>query len=188
MKKIYNVTLFCGLLFAASVCFAQSESELEKGVGFYDGGEYQKAVDVLQKVVEADEKDRKAWLYLGMSEANLKNKSNAVKAFKRAFKIRKEADAEETTGADQTRTKIIYKPRAEYPQAARNNMTQGTIKLAVEFGADGKIKEVFAFQTLPDGLTEICVEAARRIRFEPARKDGKPYSTIAIVTYEFTIY
>jgi tetratricopeptide (TPR) repeat protein len=188
MKKIYNITLFFGLLFAASVCFAQGESEFAKGVGFYEKGEYQNAVDVLQKVVETDAKDRKAWLYLGMSEAKLKNKANAVKAFKKALKIYKE-DAEETpVAAGQTRTKIISKPRAEYTETARRNMTTGTIRLAVEFGADGKIKEVFPFQTLPDGLTQNCVEAAWKIRFEPGKKDGKPYSTIAIVTYDFMIY
>jgi tetratricopeptide (TPR) repeat protein len=187
MKKLYRGALFFGLLFSASVCFAQSESELEKGVGFYEKGDYQKAVETLQKLVETDENDRKAWLYLGMSEAKLKNKSNAVKAFKKAFKIRKD-DAEETSDAAQTKTKTISKPRAEYTESARNNMTQGTIKLAVEFGADGKIKEVFAFQTLPDGLTETCVKAAWGIKFEPGKKDGKPYSTIAIVTYDFRIY
>ena len=190
MKKLSIGTLFLVFLSAAGVCFAQEgESALVKGVGLYEKGEYQQAVSVLQKVVETDEQDKKAWLYLGMSEAKLKNRSNAVKAFKKAFKISKEgAGAEETSAAGQTKTKIISKPRAQYPQAARDNLTQGEIRLAVEFGADGKIKEVFAFQTLPDGLTEICVEAARKIKFQPGTKDGKPYSTIAIVTYDFRIY
>jgi tetratricopeptide (TPR) repeat protein len=188
MKKLYRSALFLLLLFAASVCFAQEGgSDFEKGVGLYEKGEYQKAVETLQKVVETHEKDRKAWLYLGMSEAKLKNKSNAVKAFKKALKVYQE-DAEEAANAAQTKTNIISKPRAEYTESARRNQTQGTIRLAVEFSADGKIKEIFAFQTLPDGLTEACIEAARRIRFEPGKKDGKPFSTIAIVTYDFRIY
>jgi outer membrane biosynthesis protein TonB len=191
MKTLYKITILLSLLLAAGVCFAQAgESEFEKGVGFYEGGEYQKAVEVLQKLVETDGNNQKAWLYLGMSEAKLKNKSSAVKAFKKAFKVKKdESETEATTaGAAQTGTKIISKPRAVYPEAARQNMTQGTVKLAVEFGADGKIKEVYPFQTLPDGLTEICVEAARKIKFQPGTKNGQPYSTITIVTYEFRIY
>ncbi len=184
MKTLYKVTLFCALLFSASAVFAQ-ESEREKGFAFYDKGEYQKAVETLQKVVEANEKDRKAWLYLGMSQFKSPGKSKPAKAFKAADKI---SEPEMQADATKTKLKIISKPRANYTDAARQNQTQGTIKLAVEFGADGVVKQVFAFQTLPYGLTESCVEAAKGIKFDPATKDGKPYSTITILNYSFTIY
>ena len=187
MKRIYNITAFFVLLLAASVWFGQEASELEKGVGAYDQGNYQEAADVLQKLVAADAKNREAWLYLGMSRARLKNKSEAVKAFKKAKKI-SDGEGDTDTDATGTKVKIISKPRAQYTDAARQNLTQGTIVLAVEFGADGKIKEVFTVQGLPNGLTENCVAAAKRIRFDPAVKNGKPYSTIKFVTYSFTIY
>jgi tetratricopeptide (TPR) repeat protein len=183
MKKLYNITLFFVLLFSASAVFAQSE--LENGIESYNQGEYQKASETLEKIVQADEKNRKAWLYLGMSYARLKNNSKAAKALKKADKI---PDKETDPDPINTRAKIISKPRATYTDAARANMTQGTIKLAVEFGADGKIKAVVAFRTLPDGLTENCVAAAKGIRFEPAKKDGKPVTSIKIVEYTFTIY
>lgn len=185
MKKLYNAALFFVLLFSASVVFGQTASDLEKGVELYDRGEYQKAVGTLEKAVEADEKDRAAWLYLGMSYAKLKNNSKAVKAFKKADRI---SDREPEPDAGGTKVKIISKPRATYTDAARQNQTQGIIKLAVEFGADGAVKAVAAFRTLPDGLTENCLEAAKKIRFEPATRDGTPVSTIAVVTYSFTIY
>jgi tetratricopeptide (TPR) repeat protein len=185
MKRLYNSALFFVLLFGAVAVFAQeAESELEKGVGLYNQGEYQKAAETLQKLVETDEKNRKAWLYLGMSQVKLKD-SKAAKAFKKADKITEPAAETEATG---TKVQILSKPRAPYTDQARQNMTQGTIKLAIEFGANGAVKTIAAFQTLPDGLTAGAVEAARKIRFQPATKDGTPYSTIGIITYTFTIY
>jgi tetratricopeptide (TPR) repeat protein len=184
MKTLYNFTLLCALLFSASIIFAQN-ADREKGIDLYNNGEYQKAVETLKKVVETDEKDQKSWLYLGMSQAKLKNKSQAAKAFKKADNISNTATETDKT---QTGVKIISKPRAGYTDAARASQTQGTIKLAVEFGADGDIKAVFPFQTLPDGLTENCVESVKKIKFEPATKDGKAYSVIKIISYSFTIY
>ena len=186
MKTLYKITLFFALLFAANSIFAQPETEREKGFEFYNKGEYQNAVETLGKIVETDEKDRKSWLYLGMSYARLKNEKQAVKAFKKADKIR----TEEPVKSDEKLTplKITSKPRANYTDSARMNMVQGTIKLAVEFGADGKIKAIIPFQKLPDGLTENCVEAAKNIKFEPAAKNGQAFSTIGILSYSFTIY
>jgi tetratricopeptide (TPR) repeat protein len=184
MKKLYNISLFITLLFTATIIFAQ-QTEREKGIEYYNNGEYQKAVETLQKIVETDKEDKQSWLYLGMSQTKLKNKSQAAKAFKKADKI---SDEEKQPDNTQTKLKIISKPRAAYTDEARASMTQGTIKLAVEFGADGSIKSIFPFQTLPYGLTENCVESAKNIKFEPATKDGKAYSTIGILSYSFTIY
>ena len=184
MKILYKITLLFIFLFSANSIFAQ-ETEREKGIGFYNSGEYQKAVETLQKVVETDKEDRQSWLCLGMSQARLKKQSQAVKALKQADKIFTKNKETDTTKAQ---VKIISKPRAAYTDEARMNQTQGLIKVAVEFGADGTIKGVFPFQTLPYGLTENCVESAKNIKFEPVTKDGKAYSTIGILTYSFTIY
>jgi tetratricopeptide (TPR) repeat protein len=185
MKKNFKITLFFTLLIAAGNILAQ-DNERDKGIEFYNKGEFQQAAEILQKAVETDEQDRKSWLYLGMSYASLKNKKQAVNAFKKAEKVvlkePKESDEKETP------VKIISKPRAQYTDSARQNQVQGTIKLAVEFGADGTIKAVFAFQTLPDGLTENCIEAAKQTKFEPATKDGKAVASVAILVYSFTIY
>lgn len=184
MKKLYNTALFFILLLSANVVFGQ-ESEREKGIEFYNKGEYQKAVETLQKAVEADQEDKTSWLYLGMSHAHLKKQSLAVKALKKADKI---SSKNKESAEAQSKVKITSKPRPNYTDAARMNQTQGKIKLAVEFGADGSIKNIFVFQGLPNGLTEQAVEAIKKVKFEPATKDGKPYSTIGVLTYQFTIY
>jgi TonB family protein len=184
MKTLYKTTLFFILLFSAVNIFAQ-QTEREKGFALYEKGEYQKAVETLQKAVEADADDQKSWLYLGMSNARLENKSEAVKAFKKAEKT---VFKEEKAGENQTPLKIISKPQARYTDAARSDGIQGTIKVAVEFGADGKIKEIFPYRTLSGGLNENVVAAVEKIRFEPATRDGKTVLTIKILSYTFTIY
>jgi tetratricopeptide (TPR) repeat protein len=186
MKTLYKITLFLTLLFSSGLVFAQSEGEFEKGVGLYNQGDYQKAGETLQKLVETDKENRKAWLYLGMSLMRQKENSKAVKAFQKADKIADEKDAKPDAGA--TKVNITSKPLAAYTTGARQAEIQGTVKLAVEFGADGSILSVVAFQSLPGGLTQNCIESAKRIKFETAKKDGKPYSTIGIVEYKFTIY
>ena len=185
MKKLFKITLFFTLSFAAGNLFAQQD-ERDKGIEFYNKGEYQQAAEILQKAIETDDQDRKSWLYLGMSYANLKNDKQAVKAFKKADKIELKAPTE--ADAKETSVKITSKPQVRYTDTARMNNVQGTVKLAVEFGADGMIKSVYAFQKLPDGLTENSIETAKKVKFEPATKDGKAVSSIGILFYSFSIY
>lgn len=180
--SFYKLTVLT-IFILSSVVFAFGQTEREKGIGFYGQGEYQKAVESLQKAVEADEKDGEGWLYLGMSFAKSKKAKEAAKAFKKADKLFPE-DARK----DKNRVKIVAKPRAGYTDAARQNQIQGTIKLAVEFGADAEIKYIFGFETLPYGLTENTIKAASKIKFEPATEDGKPVTRIQILRYSFTIY
>ncbi|MDQ3131656.1 MAG: energy transducer TonB [Acidobacteriota bacterium] len=180
MKINLIASLICFLLICATNIFAQQP---ENGFELYEKGEYQKAAEVLQKAVTTNEKDRKSWLYLGMTYIKLDNKKEAVKSFEKADKINfKQSEIDKTT------FKIISKPRANYTDEARRNSVSGTIKFAVEFGADGEIKEIFPFKKLPYGLTENTVESVRKIKFEPASKDGKAVSYITIVSYSFTIY
>lgn len=83
---------------------------------------------------------------------------------------------------------IIAKPRAEYTDAARQNNVTGTVIVKVTFLANGQIGSVVPVNSLPYGLTEKAIAAAKAIKFEPAKKDGVPYTTIAPVQYNFNIY
>lgn len=83
---------------------------------------------------------------------------------------------------------ILSKPRANYTDAARQNQAQGTITLRVQFLANGQIGEISPINTLPYGLTEQAMAAARNIRFEPAKQNGKPYTVVRNVSYSFTLY
>jgi len=56
------------------------------------------------------------------------------------------------------------------------------------FADDGAIKHIMVLQGLSYGLTEQAIIAARKIRFTPADKDGKPISVMIILEYTFNPY
>jgi len=76
-------------------------------------------------------------------------------------------------------------PSPRYTQAARNNGTQGTVRVRVLIGADGTVKQVRMVRGLPDGLEEEAIRAAYQLRFKPAMKDGKPVAFWQTVDIEF---
>lgn len=75
-----------------------------------------------------------------------------------------------------------------YTELARKNRIEGRVKLLVEFMSNGTIGLIFPLQSLPDGLTENCIEAAQQIKFQPAQKDGKPISTVKTITYDSSTF
>lgn len=87
-----------------------------------------------------------------------------------------------------TEAKILKKPRPNYTDAARQNNVAGTVRMFVVLASDGKVKNIFPIESLPNGLTEQAVEVTKKIEFEPAVKDGKPVSMVKIMEYSFTIY
>jgi TonB family protein len=86
------------------------------------------------------------------------------------------------------KVKILSKPRASYTDAARQNNVQGSVTLRITFLASGQIGGISPVSGLPYGLTEQAIAAARSIRFEPAKRNGVPYTTSVTIQYGFTIY
>jgi TonB family protein len=72
-------------------------------------------------------------------------------------------------------------------RARRNNVT-GTIGLRAVLAADGRVCNIAVIRGLPDGLTEMSINAARRIKFKPAFKDGHAVSQYVTLEYNFNIY
>jgi protein TonB len=50
------------------------------------------------------------------------------------------------------------------------------------------VKHIEVVKGLPDGLTDKAIEVAQKIKFKPARKDGKPVSVWVEVEYGFDVY
>ena len=86
------------------------------------------------------------------------------------------------------RPTILYKEKAKYTEDARQNKVQGTVVLNVVFTSDGRITQVRVIRGLPDGLTEKAIEAAQRIRFQPATKNGGPVSVRGNLEFSFNLY
>ncbi|HKX33593.1 MAG TPA: energy transducer TonB, partial [Blastocatellia bacterium] len=82
---------------------------------------------------------------------------------------------------------ILYKEKAKYTPEARANGIQGTVVLSVIFGTDGTISGIRVVRGLPDGLTEKAIEAARKIRFHPAVKNGEAVSVRGNIEFTFEL-
>src|SRR5262245_32611348 len=86
------------------------------------------------------------------------------------------------------RPTILYREKAKYTEEARQAKIQGTVVLQVIFRSDGSMVIPRAIRYLPFGLTLKTVEAASRIRFTPAMKDGAPVSVKGTLEFSFNLY
>lgn len=83
---------------------------------------------------------------------------------------------------------IKTKPKAPYTDFARFYSVKGTVTLRVTFLSDGTIGSVTKISSLPFGLTETSIEAARAMTFVPEKVNGAPRTTSRSVVYTFNIY
>lgn len=106
------------------------------------------------------------------------------------------AAAQQAQQQQETQTepvKILTRPGALYTALAERERVEGDVVLRVTFQADGKIGEVIDMtgkdkeKLSKSGLTANAVEAARKIKFVPAKRDGKPIAVRKIIVYTFTL-
>ena len=86
------------------------------------------------------------------------------------------------------KARLAMKPEPMYTEAARQNQITGTVILKVVFASNGDVNNIRTFSGLPFGLTENAIEAARKIKFVPAVKDGKFVSMWMQLEYNFKLY
>jgi hypothetical protein len=60
--------------------------------------------------------------------------------------------------------------------------------LRVVFAGNGDVVQIRAVHTLPFGLTERAIAAARQIKFVPAVRGGRPVSVFMQLEYNFNLY
>lgn len=91
--------------------------------------------------------------------------------------------------------KIISKLQPVYTEAARKKKVEGEVYLRVTFLASGEIGDVVYLKESSKkkkltkyGLVAQAIEAAKKIKFEPARRNGERITTTKIVVFAFTIY
>jgi len=86
------------------------------------------------------------------------------------------------------RPTILSHEKAKYTEIARTNRVQGTVVLQVVFAVNGEIQNIRVIRLLPDGLTRKAIEAARKIKFKPATKDGESVSVRGNLEFTFNLY
>jgi len=87
-----------------------------------------------------------------------------------------------------SKARILSKPPPHYTEEARKNQVNGTVILRVVFSSTGSVTNISVVRSLPNGLSEQAIAAARKIKFEPAMKDGRPVSVSMLLEYNFNLY
>jgi TonB family protein len=90
-----------------------------------------------------------------------------------------------TAGVPDEKVRLLKKPEPSYTDEARANKIAGTVILKVVFTSKGTVENIRVVRSLPDGLTERAIEAAKKIKFVPATKDGHPVSMWIQLEYNF---
>jgi TonB family protein len=83
--------------------------------------------------------------------------------------------------------RITFQEKARYTEEARQNGVRGTVVLSIVFGADGRLYDIQVLHGLPQGLTETAIEAAKKIRFRPALRNGAPVNVRMQLRYNFNL-
>jgi TonB family protein len=86
------------------------------------------------------------------------------------------------------RARVLFKPEPTYTEDARRNQVTGTVMLRVVFASNGDVVQIRAVRSVPYGLTERAIAAARQIKFVPAVKGGRPVSVFMQLEYNFNLY
>ena len=90
-------------------------------------------------------------------------------------------------GPPQVPAEILFKPRPEYTEDARNRKLEGEVLLRVVFTSAGQVRVLDVVRGLGHGLDESAVHAAEQIRFKPAQRDGQPVDSTATVHIIFQL-
>lgn len=86
------------------------------------------------------------------------------------------------------KARLLSKPEPQYTEEARKNLVSGTVILRAVFSSSGEVVQIRALRTLPFGLTERAIAAARQIQFVPAVKGGQSVSVSMQLEYNFNLY
>ncbi len=86
-----------------------------------------------------------------------------------------------------TPVEILSKPRPLYTQEARNLKLEGQVSLDVVFQSNGSVRILRVVKGLGHGLDEAAEQAALRVRFRPATRDGVPVDSSAVIHITFEL-
>lgn len=82
---------------------------------------------------------------------------------------------------------ILSKPDPVYPPEARRLHIEGEVVLSVLFGSSGNLRVLKVMQGLGHGMDQAAADAAERIKFKPAERDGQPVDSTAQVHIIFQL-
>jgi TonB family protein len=87
---------------------------------------------------------------------------------------------------DEQMKKLVYSVRPAYPESARLARVQGTVRMEILVGKDGRVEEIKVLEG-PSLLIEAAREAVRQWRYAPTVMDDEPVPVLTTVNVEFRL-
>lgn len=146
--------------------------------------ERQKKLDELRATMAEFEKN------LPANEARLREAREQIAELEKTSTSYRAGDVQQALAemqkADGTRrARVIYRVEPQYTEDARANKISGTVVLTLTVDHEGLPQNIQVKKSLYPSLDQSAVEAARKMRFEPAMKDGQPVSMFISVEMNF---
>lgn len=82
---------------------------------------------------------------------------------------------------------LLSKPKPGYTEEARKLKIEGDVTLQVRFTATGQVEVLRVVSGLGYGLNELAEQAARRITFKPATRDGRAVDEVTLIHVTFQL-
>lgn len=90
-------------------------------------------------------------------------------------------------GSADSEPELMGEVKIDYPEEARKNDVEGSVRLRVTLTAEGKVENVVVLSGPGYGLNEAARDALRRFRFKPAMKSGEAVGYTFVYTYTFLL-
>jgi TonB family protein len=82
---------------------------------------------------------------------------------------------------------VVAKPLPQYTSEAKQLKIEGDVTLEVRFTASGQVQVLRVMNGLGHGLDEQAKQAAERIRFKPATRNGEPVDQVSVIHISFQL-
>lgn len=83
--------------------------------------------------------------------------------------------------------KLLFKPRPEYTEEARQLHLEGTVYVKIHVASNGTVSVVGVQSGLGHGLDQSAVKAVQSMRFQPALQNGQPADWDGVVNVNFQL-
>ncbi len=146
----------------------------------------QKKVEELKTTLAQLEKNRP------VDEARMKEAREKLAELERLYTPEREREVQSTIAEMQKiegtkKARVLYQVEPEYTAEAREKKIEGSVVLTLTIDHDGLPQNILVKKSLYPSLDQSAIEAARKMRFEPAMKDGQPVSQVISVQFVFNI-
>lgn len=148
--------------------------------------ERQKRLEEMRALLAESEKNRPA------DEARLREAREKIAELERLYTPEREREAQQNIAEMQKlegnrKARVIYRVEPQYTEDARDKKIEGTVVLTLTIDHEGLPQNIQVKQSLYPSLDQSAIEAARKMRFAPAMKDGQPVSMFIAVEFDFSI-